>query len=153
MKDSKAIHTSTKMTNQETRILSIDFGMKRIGIALSDPLKIFAYPFKTIPNNSSLIDELKKIFRAQNVEKVILGVPDGVNKSTNELKNKILSLKKKINELGIEVINWDEGYTSLIAGEKIIESVTKKNKRRDKGLLDRHSAAIILQEYLNSRKK
>ena len=140
------------MTPQETRILSIDFGMKRIGLALSDPLKIFAYPFKTLKNDSSFFSELTKLIKDQKIDKVILGIPDEGNESTNEVRKKIISLKNKIEKLGIEVITIDEGFTSLMAKERVIESVSKKTKRRDKGLLDRHSAAIILQEYLDSRR-
>jgi putative holliday junction resolvase len=138
------------MTPQETRILSIDFGMKRIGLALSDPLKIFAYPFKTLKNDSSFFNELTKLIKDQKIDKVILGIPDEGNESTNEVRKKIISLKNKIEKLGIEVITMDEGFTSLMAKERVIESVSKKTKRRDKGLLDRHSAAIILQEYLDN---
>ena len=140
------------MTPQETRILSIDFGMKRIGLALSDPLKIFAYPFKTLKNDNSFFNELTKLIKDQKIDKVILGIPDEGNESTNEVRKKIISLKNKIEKLGIEVITIDEGFTSLMAKERVIESVSKKTKRRDKGLLDRHSAAIILQEYLDSRR-
>ena len=140
------------MTPQETRILSIDFGMKRIGLALSDPLKIFAYPFKTLKNDSSFFNELTKLIKDQKIDKVILGIPDEGNESTNEVRKKIISLKNKIEKLGIEVITIDEGFTSLMAKERVIESVSKKTKRRDKGLLDRHSAAIILQEYIDSRR-
>ncbi|HEX9739331.1 MAG TPA: Holliday junction resolvase RuvX [Ignavibacteriaceae bacterium] len=140
------------MTPQETRILSIDFGMKRIGLALSDPLKIFAYPFKTLKNDSSFFNELTKLIKDQKIDKVILGIPDEGNESTNEVRKKIISLKNKIEKLGIEVITIDEGFTSLMAKERVIESVSKKTKRRDKGLLDRHSAAIILQEYLDNRR-
>jgi len=140
------------MTPQETRILSIDFGMKRIGLALSDPLKIFAYPFKTLKNDSSFFNELTKLIKDQKIDKVILGIPEEGNESTNEVRKKIISLKNKIEKLGIEVITMDEGFTSLMAKERVIESVSKKTKRRDKGLLDRHSAAIILQEYLDSRR-
>jgi putative Holliday junction resolvase len=140
------------MTPQETRILSIDFGMKRIGLALSDPLKIFAYPFKTLKNDSSFFNELTKLIKDQKIDKVILGIPDEGNESTNEVRKKIISLKNKIEKLGIEVISMDEGFTSLMAKERVIESVSKKTKRRDKGLLDRHSAAIILQEYLDNRR-
>jgi putative Holliday junction resolvase len=140
------------MTPQETRILSIDFGMKRIGLALSDPLKIFAYPFKTLKNDNNFFNELTKLIKDQKIDKVILGIPDEGNESTNEVRKKIISLKNKIEKLGIEVITMDEGFTSLMAKERVIESVSKKTKRRDKGLLDRHSAAIILQEYLDSRR-
>ena len=140
------------MNSQETRILAIDFGLKRVGLALSDPLKIFAYPYKTLINDNSFLIELKKIFKDQNIIKIILGIPDGDYKSTNEIKNRILLLKKQIEKLNLEVILWDEGFTSIIAEERILQSVTKKTKRQDKGLLDQHSAAIILQEYLDKGK-
>ncbi len=140
------------MTSQETRILSIDYGFKRVGFALSDPLKIFAYPYKTIKNDFGFFNELKKLIKEQNIIKVILGIPDADNISTKEVRNKIFSLKKQIEKLDIEVILWDESFTSVIAEERVLESVTKKRKRRDKGLLDRHSAAIILQEYLDKVK-
>ena len=140
------------MISQETRILSIDYGIKRVGLALSDPLRIFAYPYKTIKNDNSFFNELKRIFKEQNIIKIVLGIPDGDNKSTTEIKNRILLLKKQIEKLNLEVILWDEGFTSIIAEERILQSVTKKTKRQDKGLLDQHSAAIILQEYLDKGK-
>ncbi len=139
------------MTENETRILSIDFGLKRIGLALSDPLKIFAYPYKTLYNTKDYFFDLKEIIQDQSVIKVIIGIPTRDNVSTKKIIDEINSLKSKIEQLGIEVITWDESFTSLIAGERVIESVTKKNKRKDKGLIDRHSAAIILQEFLEQK--
>ncbi len=140
------------MISEENRILSIDYGFKRVGLALSDPLKIFAYPFKTINNDNNFFNELRKIITGQNVVKIIMGMPDAENISTKEVRNKILLLKEKIEKLNIEVILWDESFTSVIAGERILQSVTKKTKRREKGLLDQHAAAIILQEYLDKLK-
>jgi putative Holliday junction resolvase len=133
---------------KEKRILSIDYGKKRIGLALSDPLFTFAYSYKTIINDKKLWESIAEIIKEKNVVKVILGLP-------NERKNKLLAaiisnFKKEIEKrFNLEVITWDEEYTSAIALERIIESVTKKNKRRDKGLVDRNSAAVILQEYLD----
>jgi putative holliday junction resolvase len=141
------------MTSPETRILSIDYGLKRVGLALCDPLKIFAYPYKTLKNDKGFFNELTKLIKEQNVIKVILGFPDTDNISAKEVRNKIISLKGQIEKLNIEVILWDESFTSIIAGERVLQSVTKKTKRRDKGLLDQHSAAIILQEYLDSKVK
>jgi len=133
----------------EQRLLSIDYGMKRIGIALSDPLFTFAYSFKTLINDKKFWKNIGEIINEKKVVKVILGMP-------NEEKNKSLAtiisnFKKEIERrFKLEVITWDEEYTSAIAQERIIESVTKKKKRRDKGLIDRNSAAVILQEYLDS---
>jgi putative Holliday junction resolvase len=133
---------------KEQRILSIDYGKKRIGLALSDPLFTFAYSFKTLINDKNLWKNVAEVIKEKNVVKVILGLP-------NEEKNKLLvtqisNFKKEIERrFNLEVITWDEEYTSVIAQKRIIESVTKKKNRRDKGLIDRNSAAVILQEYLD----
>ncbi len=133
---------------KEQRILSIDYGKKRIGIALSDPLLTFAYSFKTLINDKKLWENIAEIINKKKIVKVILGLP-------NEEKNKplvteISKFKKEIERrFKLEVITWDEEFTSAIAQERIIESVTRKKKRRDKGLIDSNSAAVILQEYLD----
>jgi putative pre-16S rRNA nuclease len=133
---------------KEERVLGIDYGEKRIGLALSDPLLTFAYSFETILNNKDLWKVLKDIIDNKKVVRVVLGFP---NKERNkELAEKISKFKNEIERrFKLEVITWDEEYTSVIAQERIIQSVVKKKKRRDKGLLDRNSAAIILQEYLD----
>jgi len=132
---------------EEQRILSIDYGKKRIGIALSDPLFTFAYSFKTIINDKNLWKNIAEVIKEKNVAKVILGLPNEKNKL---LVTQISNFKKEIERrFNLEVITWDEEYTSVIAQKRIIESVTKKKKRRDKGLIDRNSAAVILQEYLD----
>jgi len=138
--------------NNETRIMGIDYGEKRIGIALSDPLLTFAYPFITLQNDSSFLLNLSKIIDEKKIVKVILGLPSERFKSSKELSQKVLKLKSEIETKNkIEVILWDEEYSSAIAKEKVIESVTKKSRRKEKDLLDRHSAAVILQEYLDTQ--
>ncbi|HSD64736.1 MAG TPA: Holliday junction resolvase RuvX [Ignavibacteriaceae bacterium] len=137
--------------NESARFLAIDYGLKRIGLALSDPLNLFAYPFKTILQDQHLWNELEKIIQEKNVNKIILGYP---YKSGGGRSGIAIAIEKFAKDLtkrfAIEIIFWDEHYTSAIAQAKILESVTKKSKRRDKGLLDMNSAAIILQEYINS---
>jgi putative Holliday junction resolvase len=131
--------------------MGIDYGEKRIGIALSDPLLTFAYPLVTLSNTNMIVNEIGKIISEKNVVKVILGMPSLRFVSSERLAEKIHKLKKEIEvNLKIEVILWDEEYSSAIAKEKVNESVTKKSKRQKKELLDQHSAAIILQEYLDS---
>lgn len=133
--------------------MGIDYGEKRIGIALSDPLLTFAYPFKTLPNDHNLIKNLLEIIEEKNVTKIILGLPSVRFKSSRELADRVHLFKKEIEQVKkIEVIFWDEEFSSVLAQEKVNESVTKKSARRKKDLLDRHSAAIILQEYLDSTK-
>lgn len=132
--------------------MGIDFGEKRIGIALSDPLSIFAYPFTTLQNDFTFMNNLSKIIFEKNIVKVILGLPSLNFKSSAELSKKVQKLKQEIEmNFKIEVVLWDEEFSSVIAKEKLIESVTKKSKRRQKDLLDKQSAAIILQEYLDSK--
>ena len=136
----------------EIRIMGIDYGEKRIGIALSDPLLTFAYAFTTLQNDSSFLINLSKIIIEKKIIKIILGLPSERFKSSKELSQKVLELKSEIETKNkIEVVLWDEEYSSVIAKEKIMESVTKKSKRKQKDLLDRHSAAVILQEYLDKK--
>ena len=136
------------------RILAIDFGEKRIGLALSDPLMTFAYSFKTILNNEKFWAELRFIIKDKNIIKIILGLPLKENGEHSGITKKVIEFKEQlIKKFAIEVILQDERYTSQIAQQNILQSVTKKSKRRDKGLIDSNSAAIILQDYLNEIKK
>ena len=136
----------------EIRIMGIDYGEKRIGIALCDPLLTFAYAFTTLQNDSSFLINLSKIFIEKKIIKVILGLPSERFKSSKELSQKVLKLKSELEtKYKIEVILWDEEYSSAIAKEKVMASVTKKSKRKQKDLLDRHSAAVILQEFLDKK--
>ncbi|MEG8945856.1 Holliday junction resolvase RuvX [Rosettibacter firmus] len=135
--------------NNEERILAIDYGEKRIGLAITDPLNIFAYPLITLENNKSIFGELKKIIEQYNVKKIIIGNPLKENGKQSQIFPNIIKLKEEIEKifnLPVELV--DERYSSLIAKQRIIESVPSKKKRRDKGLLDKNSAAVILEDYL-----
>lgn len=141
----------------ETRIMGIDFGVKRIGIALSDSMKMFSIAHKTILNNSTTLEELENIIKEKNVIKIILGIPNE-QRQKKESKTSIINDVKKFKDklekkFEFEVELWDETYTSAIAQQQILESVNKKVKRQNKDLLDMYSAAIILQEYLDSQKR
>ena len=114
---------------KEQRILSIDYGKKRIGIALSDPLFTFAYSFKTLINDKDFWKNITEIISEKKVVKVILGFPN--EEKNKSLATKISNFKKQIErKFKLEVITWDEEYTSVIAQERIIESVTKKKKKK-----------------------
>jgi putative Holliday junction resolvase len=138
--------------SEEYRIMGIDFGEKRIGIAISDPLMTFASPFTTLENDSTFLKKLSEIIIQKKIKRIILGLPSSKFESSKRIAEKVLKLKSDIEKQNeIEVILWDEEFSSAIAKEKIIESVTKKSKRRKKELLDSHSAAVILQEFLDSK--
>jgi putative Holliday junction resolvase len=131
------------------RIMAIDYGLKRVGIALSDPLKKFAYPYKTLDNDKNLFINLVKIINDMDVSLIILGIPNDKKENVNSLSNKINEFKSELlDRIKVEIIFWDESFSSKIAQQKILESVSKKKARRNKSLLDMHSAAIILSEYL-----
>lgn len=135
------------------RYMGIDYGVKRTGVAVTDPLITFAYSLVTLNSGDNLIGELKKIIDEKEVTKIILGYPDNYDREESAVGKKIKEMKSTFEkEFGLEVILWDENFSSVRAMSNILESVTKKSKRRDKGLVDRSSAAIILQEYIDSLK-
>ena len=134
-------------------ILSIDYGTKRIGLALSDPLMIFSYTYKTILNDNNLWNNLDAIISYKQIIKIILGVPYQENGQLSSNAPGIMKFKQELSlRYKIEIIEWDERYTSSMAKEIILQTVPGKKKRRDKGLIDQNSAQIMLQEYLNSLK-
>ncbi len=131
------------------RIMAVDYGLKRVGLALSDPLKKFAYPFKTLINDNNLLNNVVKIIIDLNVKVLIIGTPNDEKFNNNFIQNKIDKFKSDLlSIIEIEFVLWDESFSSKIAQQKILESVTKKKSRLNKALLDMHSAAIILSEYL-----
>lgn len=135
--------------SREARILAIDFGEKRIGIAVTDPLNIFAYPLVTLNNDKNFLNEIEKIILNYSVKKIIIGNPIKESGKDSKILPLINSLKDKLEKkfnMPVELV--DERYTSLIAMQRIVESVTSKNKRQEKGLLDKNSAAVLLEDYL-----
>ena len=137
----------------EERILAIDFGTKRIGLAITDPLKMFAIPFDTIPNDSLAIEKISNIIKEKFVVEIILGDPVGESGGNSVLSPAIQKFKKELelkSNLTIQLV--DERYSSSIASERILQSVTSKKKRRDKSLIDKNAAAVILEDYLNEQK-
>lgn len=136
------------------RILAIDYGHKRVGLALSDPLKIFAYPFKTLQNDDNFWDNLLKIISTENVLVIVLGYPlkESGEKSTSTVL--IENFKKELElKVNLPIVLRDERYTSDMARVNILESVKSKKRRKDKGLVDMNAASILLQEYLDELKK
>lgn len=142
------------MTDEHlTRFLGIDFGLKRIGIAVSDPLHTFAYSLTTLQNDSTLLKKLSDIIHSKNIKIIVLGVPSDEKTSGTSIVNEVKKFKDQlIKEFNLDVIEWDETFTSVMAKDRIIESVNKKKKRKSKELIDMNSASIILQEYIDSLK-
>lgn len=136
---------------EEKRIIAIDFGSKRIGIAITDPLNMFAYPLTTLINDSNFISKLQKIIEEYSVVKILLGIPHKEDGSESVTSKSVLEFKNQIEQkINLEIQLVDERYTSEIARQRIIESVPSKKKRRDKSLLDKNAAAVMLEDYLKS---
>jgi putative Holliday junction resolvase len=132
------------------RILCIDYGGKRTGIAVTDPLKIIATALTTI-ETKELVPFLKKYFQQEQVEMILIGMPKNWDESdthaTPLVQKAIERLKKEFPSTPIEEV--DERYTSKLASQAMIEMGMKKKQRQVKGNVDQIAAAIMLQEYLN----
>jgi putative Holliday junction resolvase len=140
----------TKDTSE--RIIAIDYGEKRIGIAVSDPLKMFPIPLATISNDKFFEKNFKDILNNYNVIKIIIGYPLKEDGSESNLSKTVEKFKDRISmKYKIETELVDERYSSALAWEQILESVPSKKKRRDKSLVDMNAAAIILEDYLKER--
>lgn len=136
------------------RILSIDFGKKRTGLAVTDPMQIIANGLVTI-DTKDLFDFLSNYVIKEEVERIIIGKPTQLNGMPSEnmarVQNFVNRWKKAMPAIPIEF--YDERFTSAIAHRAIIDAgVKKKRRREDKGLVDEISATIILQDYMNSIK-
>jgi|TARA_B100001142_G_C14074420_1_gene554893 putative Holliday junction resolvase len=133
-----------------SRALGIDYGDTRIGIALSDPMQIITKPYVTLKNDKEFIDELKKIINEKEVETIVVGYPVGmkgqITKQTEKVEVFITQLKST---LELEVIAIDERLSSVSA-ENILKQQGFKTGH-NKSMIDDTSAAIILQEYIDSK--
>ena len=133
-------------------LVGIDFGIKRTGLAYTDPNKIIATGLKNLPTNL-VLSYIQDYFKSEEVDAFIIGKPiqkDGTpSQLENKIKNFILELKKYFPNKKIE--RYDERYTSKMAKQVIINLGIKKKKRTNKGLVDQISATIILQSYLDRK--
>lgn len=134
------------------RILAIDFGLKRTGLAVTDALQIIANGLDTVPTHT-LLDYLATYFAQEVVDQVIIGMPKNLDNSdtdsTHGVRVLIKHFKKKFPNMPI--IEHDERFTSQLAMQAMIAGGMSKKDRRVKGTVDRVSATIILQSYMESQ--
>lgn len=133
------------------RILAIDYGQKRVGLAVTDPMQIIANSLDTVSANEVLTYIASYIAR-EKVDKFVVGLPKQMNGTDSQSMQYIGPFVKKLRELfpDIELIYVDERFTSVLAHKTMLDGGLKKKDRQDKGLVDRISATIILQTYLES---
>lgn len=135
------------------RVLAIDYGTKRTGIAVTDPLKLIASPLETVAT-AGLLDFLAGYLSQEEVETIVVGeplYPDGKPAQIHHLVvGFVRKLRKAYPEVKVEL--HDESFSSEDAKKVILQSGTRKKKRRDKSLVDKVSAALILSDYLESKR-
>ena len=130
------------------RILALDFGTKRTGIAVTDELQLIASGLTTV-NTTDLLDFLKKYFSEENVELILLGEPKRMNNEASHVETEILKFRESLEKsTTIPIKRVDERFTSKMAAQTMLDSGLKKKQRKNKALLDEISATIILQTYL-----
>ena len=136
-----------------SRILAIDYGRKRTGLAVTDPMQIIANGLNTVATHE-LVDFIQKYVCQEKVERIIIGHPKQMNyEDSVNMKNIIPfmnRLKKLLPEIPVELV--DERFTSVLAHQAMLAGGLKKKDRQNKALVDEISATIILQSYLESKK-
>ena len=131
------------------RLLAIDYGARRVGLALSDPLKMIASPYRTIinKNNTKLIEEIERIIATEDVELTIIGLPLGMAGQITEQTKKVKEFIDKLTARGIVIKYEDERWSSVAAKRSMKEQNIKSGYNKD--LVDQTAAAIFLQQYLD----
>lgn len=133
------------------RILAIDVGKKRTGIAVTDPLRIIANGLDTV-ETAKLIPFLEAYLSKETVDAIVIGYPTQMDGSESESMQYIRPIEKKLKEKfpTIKLVFVDERFTSVLAHQAMIDGGLKKKARQDKALVDKISATIILQSYLET---
>lgn len=136
-----------------SRIVAIDYGRKRTGIAVTDPMQLIANGLTTVPTHQLLTFLLDYVQR-EPVERIIVGLPKQMNNEASEnmkhIEPFVRSLRKKLPDIPVEYV--DERFTSVLAHRTMLDAGLKKKDRQNKGLVDEISATIILQSYMESRR-
>ena len=137
-----------------SQILAIDYGKARCGIAVTDDMQIIASGLETVPTKDIFLF-LKKYFGVNKVEEIVIGLPTDLKGNLNEVETSILKFIEKFRSefSTVDVARFDERFTSKMASFAISQSGKSKKKREEKGLIDKVSATIILQNFLEQKQK
>ncbi len=132
----------------QRRILGIDFGRARIGVAVSDELGMLAHPVETIPARGDAVNRIAEIVREKNAERVVVGLPRHMNGSVGEAARDALAFAEKLRAaLSCEVVTWDERLSTMAANRALRDSGQKT--RNSRSFVDQVAAQMILQGYLD----
>ena len=157
VKQSKSIHViefsgAYCKTTGVMRILALDHGTKRIGVAVSDETKTIAQPLEFIPPEpfAGFLDRLKQLIREKEVELILIGLPRNMDGSYGQAAEKVQTFVSVLaNAITIPIKTWDERLTSAQANRVLIQGGVRRDKRKEK--VDKMAAAILLQSYLDGK--
>lgn len=135
------------------RILAIDYGERRLGVAISDPLNIIARGLQTLDHDIRLFEKLRGLIAEHDVGSIVVGIPytlkGEVGIKAKEVQDFIARLRREVH---VPIRTWDERFTSKLAQNAMHEMGTKKKERQRKGNVDRLASTLLLQSYLDSLK-
>ena len=138
------------MKDYPGRVLSIDYGTKRVGVAVSDPMRIIAQGVTTLNNDAGLMDELRALALQHGASRIVVGMPysddGGKGAKALEVEQFIQQLKTVID---LPIDTWDESYSSVNAHRVFVDTGMKRKKRQEKKRVDEMAARLMLQEYLD----
>ena len=142
------------LNKQLSKYLGIDFGIKKSGVSISDSNKLISFPLETI-ETKNLLNYIKQISIDENIEIVVIGKPLRLNNEIHDLEEEIVKFIKSLKNYlpNIQVERIDERFTSKISKQIIINSGVGKKNRRDKLIIDKISASLILESYLIQKNK
>jgi len=136
------------------RILAIDYGLKRTGLAVTDPLKMIASPLETV-KTSELIEWIRSYIQQETLDLIVVGMPTNLDQSPTHTTKAVFSFIDELEKAfpSIRIDKEDERFTSKMAQQSMIQGGMKKKNRREKANIDKISATIILQSYLEKFEK
>lgn len=140
---------------EQKRILGIDYGTNRVGISISDPLRIVATSYAALVNNRDLLQSIVEIVEKENVEFVVVGMPLTLGGGRGRKAEEVEGFMRKLRDVTKkEVVAWDERFTTSLAQQTMLTMGTKRKERKEKrGRVDSMAAAIMLQSFLDSTKQ
>jgi putative Holliday junction resolvase len=137
-----------------SKVLAIDFGLKRCGLAISDASQTFAFALKTI-DSKALMQEIERLCVQEKLTEIVIGKPKRLNLEDSHITQNVNQLKAALEAKfpTLQLSLYDERFTSKLASQAILSAGLSKKKRSDKTLIDQVSATIILQDYLQQKER
>lgn len=133
------------------RVLAVDYGTVRVGLALSDELGLFATPLETQPYRADIVERIASIASAHTVATVVVGMPYALDGTESDMTRRVKSFAERLRAvLPCPVVEWDESFSSRAAAQRMRGTGVGRRRRRSKGTTDAWAASIILEEYLES---